>query len=189
MSSTQDQRPGEEKEKAGAEAGPGSPTSGTYECGCHCGFVKFAMTLSPPLPEYEVMQCNCSACTRFGYLLVCTSRPFPVAFLVPHGEEEGEGLSPLRSPLLWRVWGEEGREREREREIVTSRTPMFGGLTPRVTQTRGHHRSSGTTTGVSAVPSTASTPRRRTSSSAPNVAPVWLSTSGTCSSHTSTASA
>ncbi|KAK7948168.1 Mss4-like protein [Apiospora aurea] len=44
--------------------------SGTYECGCHCGYIKFAVTLSPPLPEYQVLQCNCSACTRFGYLLI-----------------------------------------------------------------------------------------------------------------------
>lgn len=51
--------------------------SETYECGCHCGYVKFSMTLSPPLmgqPEgenHKVLQCSCSACTRFGYLLVC----------------------------------------------------------------------------------------------------------------------
>lgn len=57
-SSTPDQRAGEEEEEK------------KYECGCHCGFIKFAMTLSPPLPAYEVLQCNCSACTRFGYLLV-----------------------------------------------------------------------------------------------------------------------
>ncbi|KAI1110039.1 glutathione-dependent formaldehyde-activating enzyme, partial [Nemania sp. NC0429] len=42
----------------------------TYEAGCHCGYVKFAFTLSPGLDECEVMQCNCSACTHFGYLLV-----------------------------------------------------------------------------------------------------------------------
>jgi hypothetical protein len=54
--------------------------SQTYECGCHCGYIKFSMTLSPPLtgqPEgqnYKVNQCNCSVCTRLGYLLV-----YPVA--------------------------------------------------------------------------------------------------------------
>lgn len=50
-------------------------SSGTYECGCHCGYIKFSVTLSPPLPEYQVLQCNCSACTRFGYLLICKSLP------------------------------------------------------------------------------------------------------------------
>ncbi|KAI1471341.1 uncharacterized protein F4812DRAFT_413632 [Daldinia caldariorum] len=44
--------------------------SGTYEAGCHCGYIKFAVTLSPPLPEYKVVECNCSACTHLGYLLV-----------------------------------------------------------------------------------------------------------------------
>ncbi|KAH8202116.1 hypothetical protein TruAng_003694 [Truncatella angustata] len=49
--------------------------SQTYECGCHCGYIKFSMTLSPPLtgqPEgqnYKITECNCSACTRLGYLL------------------------------------------------------------------------------------------------------------------------
>lgn len=44
----------------------------TYEAGCHCGYIKFSVTLSPPLPESKPLQCDCSACRRFGYLLVCT---------------------------------------------------------------------------------------------------------------------
>ncbi|KAI4870637.1 hypothetical protein F4820DRAFT_402853 [Hypoxylon rubiginosum] len=44
--------------------------SGTYEAGCHCGYIKFSVTLSPPLPEYKVLNCNCSACAHLGYLLV-----------------------------------------------------------------------------------------------------------------------
>ncbi|KAI1411148.1 hypothetical protein F5Y13DRAFT_63391 [Hypoxylon sp. FL1857] len=44
--------------------------SGTYEAGCHCGYIKFSVTLSPPLPEYKVLNCNCSSCSHFGYLLV-----------------------------------------------------------------------------------------------------------------------
>jgi hypothetical protein len=46
-------------------------STGTYECGCHCGYIKFSMTLTPAFPEYKVLECNCSACTRFGYLLTC----------------------------------------------------------------------------------------------------------------------
>jgi hypothetical protein len=46
-------------------------SSGTYEAGCHCGYIKFSVTLSPALPQYKVLNCNCSACRRFGYLLVC----------------------------------------------------------------------------------------------------------------------
>ncbi|TPX13167.1 uncharacterized protein E0L32_006367 [Thyridium curvatum] len=52
---------------------PGRPSE-TYECGCHCGYIKFAVTLSPPLPEYEVMECHCSVCRRMGYLLVYPHR-------------------------------------------------------------------------------------------------------------------
>lgn len=43
----------------------------TYEAGCHCGYIKFSVTLSPPLPANKPLQCDCSACRRFGYLLVC----------------------------------------------------------------------------------------------------------------------
>ncbi|RYP78022.1 hypothetical protein DL770_006954 [Monosporascus sp. CRB-9-2] len=55
---------------AEGEAKQQPASSGTYEAGCHCGYVKFRFALSPPLPEYRVMQCNCSACTKLGYLLV-----------------------------------------------------------------------------------------------------------------------
>ena len=48
-------------------------STGTYEAGCHCGYIKFSVTLTPALPETKVLNCNCSACTRFGYLLVCES--------------------------------------------------------------------------------------------------------------------
>ncbi|KAI1506471.1 Mss4-like protein [Biscogniauxia marginata] len=47
-----------------------SSRSGTYEAGCHCGYIKFSVTLTPALPEYKVTHCNCSTCTRFGYLLI-----------------------------------------------------------------------------------------------------------------------
>ncbi|KAI2611088.1 uncharacterized protein GGS25DRAFT_181524 [Hypoxylon fragiforme] len=44
--------------------------SGTYEAGCHCGYIKFSVTLSPPFPVYKVLNCNCSVCSHLGYLLV-----------------------------------------------------------------------------------------------------------------------
>jgi hypothetical protein len=43
----------------------------TYEAGCHCGYISLSVKLSPPLPEHEVVNCNCSICRRGGYLLVC----------------------------------------------------------------------------------------------------------------------
>ncbi|CAN8103717.1 unnamed protein product [Discula destructiva] len=46
----------------------------TYEASCHCGYIKFSVTLSPPLPETKPLQCDCSACRRFGYLLTYMPR-------------------------------------------------------------------------------------------------------------------
>ncbi|KAI6781529.1 centromere protein v [Emericellopsis cladophorae] len=49
-----------------AEAG----SSATYNAGCHCGHITFSVTLSPPLPEQQVFNCNCSICRSAGYLIV-----------------------------------------------------------------------------------------------------------------------
>lgn len=35
------------------------------EGGCHCGAVRFAIAVEPP---FELLDCNCSMCTRTGYL-------------------------------------------------------------------------------------------------------------------------
>ena len=48
--------------------------TGTYEAGCHCGYITFAVTLSPPLSTYEVNECNCSMCKHAGYLLTYPER-------------------------------------------------------------------------------------------------------------------
>ncbi|EMD63990.1 hypothetical protein COCSADRAFT_190193 [Bipolaris sorokiniana ND90Pr] len=45
-----------------------------YSCKCHCGEVRFTMTLSSHLADYTVMQCNCSICVVNGYLLVYPNR-------------------------------------------------------------------------------------------------------------------
>jgi hypothetical protein len=42
----------------------------TYKGSCHCGAVKFSFTLETPLEDSDVVKCNCSMCTRNGYLLV-----------------------------------------------------------------------------------------------------------------------
>ncbi|KAH8168947.1 hypothetical protein LIA77_11073 [Sarocladium implicatum] len=49
-------------------------TSKTYEAGCHCGDVRFTVTLKPSLETRKVTNCNCSICRRKGYLLVCKTR-------------------------------------------------------------------------------------------------------------------
>ncbi|KAH7123542.1 Mss4-like protein [Dendryphion nanum] len=52
----------------------GSPKleSATYQASCHCGRFEYSVTHSPPLtdPRSEVIDCNCSICTRNGYLII-----------------------------------------------------------------------------------------------------------------------
>ena len=36
----------------------------TYEGGCHCGAVRFRVTVD----EYRALDCNCSICTKKGFL-------------------------------------------------------------------------------------------------------------------------
>lgn len=62
-------------------------------------FIKFAVTLSPPLPEYEVLDCNCSMCRKSGYLLVCTPPLLP-----HHCKISGkliDGTDPERKDVKW----------------------------------------------------------------------------------------
>lgn len=51
---------------------PPEPTSesSSHSAHCHCGAVRFSFTLSPPLHEYPANSCNCSICTKNGYLIV-----------------------------------------------------------------------------------------------------------------------
>ncbi|KAF1916909.1 hypothetical protein BDU57DRAFT_498027 [Ampelomyces quisqualis] len=46
----------------------------TYTASCHCGTVQYYVILSPPLPKWKVVSCNCSICSRNGYLLVYPER-------------------------------------------------------------------------------------------------------------------
>ncbi|GLA18126.1 hypothetical protein AnigIFM62618_005281 [Aspergillus niger] len=52
-----------------------TPTSeqSMHQGSCHCGAVRFRISLSPPLSEYPVVNCNCSICSKNGYLLVYPS--------------------------------------------------------------------------------------------------------------------
>ncbi len=38
----------------------------TYEGSCHCGAVRYQVTMAPP---QKAMACNCSICSRAGWLL------------------------------------------------------------------------------------------------------------------------
>ncbi|KAH4237029.1 hypothetical protein HBI56_123760 [Parastagonospora nodorum] len=43
-----------------------------YDAACHCGAFAYTVTASPPLddPSAEVIECNCSICSRNGYLYI-----------------------------------------------------------------------------------------------------------------------
>ncbi|KAF2737560.1 hypothetical protein EJ04DRAFT_430792 [Polyplosphaeria fusca] len=41
----------------------------TYDASCHCGTVQYSVTTAP-LAKWKVTSCNCSICSRNGYLLV-----------------------------------------------------------------------------------------------------------------------
>ena len=45
----------------------------TYKSSCHCGKVRLQARL-PPLTETHICNCNCSICTKNGYLLVYPKR-------------------------------------------------------------------------------------------------------------------
>lgn len=52
---------------------PTDPDLLPYPANCHCGAVAYTVQL-PSLETYEVNKCNCSICTKNGYLLVYPSR-------------------------------------------------------------------------------------------------------------------
>lgn len=56
-----------------AEKSPeAEPPTATYTGSCHCSRFTYTVTQSPPLedPSSEVIDCNCSICSRNGYLFV-----------------------------------------------------------------------------------------------------------------------
>ena len=52
-----------------ADGIPASTPTLSYDASCHCGTVKYRINL-PDLSSHQVNCCNCSVCTKNGYLLV-----------------------------------------------------------------------------------------------------------------------
>lgn len=50
-----------------------TPELTSYKGNCHCGAVRFTLKI-PSLTEHEVISCDCSICTRNGYLMVYPER-------------------------------------------------------------------------------------------------------------------
>jgi hypothetical protein len=52
---------------------PRIPELISYDANCHCGAVTFTVKI-PTLQNLKVTSCNCSFCTRNGYLMVYPER-------------------------------------------------------------------------------------------------------------------
>ena len=52
-----------------------------YEGSCHCGAVKFEVTMAPPTKAFA---CNCTMCSRAGWLLAFAKDD---TFKILHGED------------------------------------------------------------------------------------------------------
>ncbi len=46
-----------------------TPEKVWHEASCHCGAVQYKVN-APPLDSQETMSCNCTICTKNGYLFV-----------------------------------------------------------------------------------------------------------------------
>ncbi|KAI1501131.1 glutathione-dependent formaldehyde-activating, GFA [Biscogniauxia marginata] len=49
------------------------PSIQTYDANCHCGKVQFTVTM-PDIRSSKIITCNCSICTKNGYLFVYPKR-------------------------------------------------------------------------------------------------------------------
>ncbi|KAI0428682.1 glutathione-dependent formaldehyde-activating, GFA [Xylaria sp. FL1042] len=50
-----------------------SPSQETYNANCHCGTVRFSV-ITQDLKTSKIVSCNCSICTKNGYLFVYPKR-------------------------------------------------------------------------------------------------------------------
>ncbi|KAF1962765.1 hypothetical protein CC80DRAFT_588281 [Byssothecium circinans] len=103
----------------------------TYDALCHCGTVQYAVTLSPPLGEQKVVECNCSICSRNAYLLVYPLRKHVV---MKSGEEALKTYSFGPKRNLHRFCGRCGsavlfdprmKERGEEPDLMAVNVRMF----------------------------------------------------------------
>ncbi|KAK5991170.1 hypothetical protein PT974_09448 [Cladobotryum mycophilum] len=69
----------------------------TYSGNCHCGAVKFTLTL-PDIRRGTIMRCNCSICTKKGYQSVYPKRS-EVTFVSGFEGMKTYRFGGLESPL------------------------------------------------------------------------------------------
>ncbi|TAQ90482.1 hypothetical protein B7494_g1170 [Chlorociboria aeruginascens] len=71
----------------------------TYDAKCHCGAIRYSVTLKHPFPKYPVNQCTCSICTQNGYLLVY---PMKQDVVFTQGQQFSDAVSELQTPEVLR---------------------------------------------------------------------------------------
>ena len=74
----------------------------THPASCHCGAVQYTVTLSPPLPLQKVGSCNCTICTKNGYLLLYPRRQ---DLIIHQGEDALKSHSFGQKQLLHQFCG------------------------------------------------------------------------------------
>lgn len=81
-----------------AEPQAQTQSSSSHTAGCHCGYISLSLTLEPALAEYNVVHCNCSICTRLGYMLVCTYTLYISSQLLCYSSSECTYYSSIPAP-------------------------------------------------------------------------------------------
>lgn len=72
---------------------------------CHCGAIQYTITFSPPLSAQKVGSCNCTICTKNGYLFIYPRRQDVV---IHKGEDTLKSYQFGKKQLLHRFCGECG---------------------------------------------------------------------------------
>ncbi|KAL0260749.1 hypothetical protein SLS55_004439 [Diplodia seriata] len=110
-----------------------APSIETYHAHCHCGRVQFTATLSD-IRSSKVVRCNCSICTRNGYLLVYPKRQ-DVVFSSGEDELSAYRFGNRKKPHKFcRVCGTSilidfsEADREDEREVTAVNIRTFVGI-------------------------------------------------------------
>ena len=79
------------------------PTStSVHAASCHCGAIQYTITISPPLSAQKAGSCNCTICTKNGYLFLYPRRQDVV---VHKGEDALKSYQFGKKQLLHRFCG------------------------------------------------------------------------------------
>ncbi|KAI0967540.1 glutathione-dependent formaldehyde-activating, GFA [Xylaria arbuscula] len=104
-------------------------SSQKYDANCHCGLVRFSV-ITPDLKSLKIVSCNCSICTKNGYLFAYPKRE-DVVFASGEVDMTSYRFGPCKKPhkfcptcgtSILIDFSESDREIEREVIAVNIRT-------------------------------------------------------------------